>query len=198
MIIGLTGPTGSGKSTFAKASLEKGFAVIDCDKEARLATEKGSEGLRLLCLEFGDEILLPDGELNRKKLAALAFATESDTKRLNQTLLPIIIKQIEQRIATLKADGFDDILLDAPTLYESGADKFCDCVVAVLSDREIRKNRILSRDNLTEADAEIRLNASKPDSFYKDRTGHILYNNGQKQKFLNDCNEWLSKLAEKI
>lgn len=198
MIIGLTGPTGSGKSTFAEATLEKGFVVIDCDKEARLATVKGSDGLSRLCDEFGSEILLPDGSLNRKKLAALAFATESETKRLNETLLPFILKQIELKIARLRADGFNDILLDAPTLYESGADKFCDFVVAVLSDREHRKNRILSRDNLTEADAEIRLNASKPDSFYIDRTEHILYNNGQLQEFLSACNDKLLKLTENI
>ncbi len=198
MIIGLTGPTGSGKSTFAELARDMGFAVVDCDKEARSATESGSEGLVKLCIEFGNDILLPDGSLNRKQLAALAFATERDTERLNKTLLPVILKQIEERIAELKKQGFGKVLLDAPTLYESGADKLCDEVVAVLSDREIRKNRILSRDNLSQADAEIRLSASKPDSFYKDRTKHILYNNGQKQEFFKACNALLVKLTENI
>ena len=194
MILGLTGPTGSGKTTFSAVALEMGFAVIDCDKEARLATVKGSEGLRKLCAVFGEDILLPDDSLNRKKLAALAFATKENTERLNKTLLPIILEQIRVKIAEFKAAGFKDILLDAPTLFESGADKLCDKTVAVLCDRETRKKRIMLRDGLTESEAETRLSAAQSDEFFSARADSAFYCNDRKDIFEADCRTVLKKL----
>ena len=88
------------------------------------------------------------------------------------------------------------ILLDAPTLYESGADAFCSEVIAVLSGRENRKERILLRDGLTEAEAELRLNAGKSDEYYKDRTSHIIYNDGTTAQFKEKVAEILSNLEE--
>ena len=164
-IIGLTGPTGSGKSTIATLAKSKGFGVIDCDKEARLATEKGSKGLDALVKVFGNDILLLDGSLDRKKLAEKAFRTKETTEILNKTLLPIILEIIKQRITEFEHLGYDKILLDAPTLYESGADVLCDEVIAVLCDEKVRKKRIIIRDSLTEEQANVRLSASKPDSF---------------------------------
>ena len=79
---------------------------------------------------------------------------------------------------TLKVAGKEYILLDAPTLYESGIDKKCDAVIAVLADIEIRAERIKARDNLTPAQLESRLKATKPDDFYKERTKYIICNNG--------------------
>ena len=84
IVIGLTGPTGSGKSTASITAEKLGFKVIDCDKLARVAVEKGSEGLVALAAAFGDDILNDDGTLNRKKLAEKAFSTKENTELLKR------------------------------------------------------------------------------------------------------------------
>lgn len=187
--IGLTGPTGSGKSSASKLLADFGFKVIDCDKTARKATEKGAEGLTALVLAFGDDILLSDGALNRKRLAEKAFSTKENTELLNKTILPFIVKIIE------KETDNGDILLDAPTLFESGINRICDFTVAVLADREIRLKRIIKRDNLTIKEANTRINAGKTDEFYKQNADIILYNNGEQEEFLQ---EFSNRIKQKI
>ena len=181
-IIGLTGPTGSGKSTVAKLLQEKDFAAIDCDLVAREVVEKGSPLLEVLCEAFGSDILLSDGSLDRKALAKKAFCDQESTELLNSIMLPFIAERINERLMLLADDGVEVTVLDAPTLFESGLDSECDAVVAVLCDREIRKQRIIARDGLTEEQAETRLNASKPDAFYKEKTKHIVFGDGTVDK----------------
>ncbi len=193
-VIGLTGPTGSGKSTATAVALQKGFKVIDCDKEARAATEKGSSGLKALVNAFGDRILLSDGGLDRKKLAEIAFQSPQNTEILNKQLLPFVLEIIREKIECFKADGADKILLDAPTLYESGADKLCDTVIAVLSNEDLRRKRIIARDGLTENEADIRLAASKPDSFYTSKTKHVVYNNDSADEFESKVSALFDKI----
>ena len=188
VIMGLTGPTGAGKSTVACAAEEKGVTVINCDAAAREAVVSGSDGLKALTAAFGDGILLPDGTLNRKKLAILAFADKEHTELLNRVLLPHIVK-----IVKAKMHG-DFVLLDAPTLFESGLDKICNVTVAVLSDRETRLKRIIARDKISEADALLRMSAGKPDSFYLERADYIIYNNAAPQKCISEA----ARLFEKI
>ena len=177
-IIGLTGPTGSGKSTVAKLLQEKGFAAIDCDLVAREVVEKSSPLLEILCEAFGSDILLSDGSLDRKTLAKKAFCDDESTELLNSIMLPFIAERIKEQLMLLADDGIEVALLDAPTLFESGLDSECDAVIAVLCDRETRKQRIIKRDKLTDEQAEIRLKASKPDSFYIGRTKHIVFGDG--------------------
>lgn len=194
-VIGLTGPTGGGKSTVASLAKSKGFFVIDCDKEARLATEKGSEGLKAVVSVFGNDILLKDGSLNRKKLAEKAFISEKETEKLNKTLLPFILEIIKTRIDEFRVKGAEKILLDAPTLYESGADALCDEIIAVLCDKEIRRERIISRDGLTDEQANTRLAASRTDNFYTEKTEHIIFNNGDAEEFLTKASALLDRLV---
>lgn len=179
-IIGLTGPTGSGKSSVSAVAEGLGIKVIDCDKYARIAVLKGSDGLKALTEVFGKEILFENGELNRKALAGLAFKTKENTELLNKTLLPFIVEIVNKQI------GKEDVLLDAPTLFESGMNSICDSVIAVLSDREKRMKRITERDNLTDNEANLRIEAGKPDSFYKERADFIIYNNGSLENYLNE------------
>ena len=189
IVIGLTGPTGSGKSSLSKTAEKFGFKVIDCDKTAREATKKGTEGLKTLVLAFGEDILLPDGNLNRKALAALAFKDKESTDRLNKTILPFIADIV------IKQSHNQDTLLDAPTLFESGINKICNKTVAVLADRDIRLKRIIERDNLTLKEAETRINAGKDEKFFKENADYVLYNNGDKNAFLERFSDILKEIT---
>lgn len=181
--VGLTGPSGAGKSMASAVAAEKGFFVIDCDKTARKAVEPGTPGLSALVSAFGSGILGADGFLNRKELAAAAFSSAEKTELLNKTLLPHIAALIEPELCR------EYVLLDAPTLYESGLDKKCDVTVAVLADVSERTERIIRRDGLTLNEARLRISAGKPDSFYLERADKILYNNGDFKSFLSDAEE---------
>ena len=188
LIIGLTGPTGSGKTTVSKAAKDMGFKVIDCDKLARKAVEKGEEGLKAVVNAFGEDILLANGELNRKELAKKAFSTEEKTELLNKTLLPHIVEKVKAEI------NGENVLLDAPTLFESGLDSICKYTVAVLSDENIRKMRIINRDGLTEEEARLRMNAGKKDDYYLKKTDNIIYNNGTEAELYGAATEIFKKL----
>lgn len=188
VIIGLTGPTGAGKSTATAAAEKFGLEVIDCDKLARTAAEKGTDGLKALVSAFGNEILLPDGSLNRKALAAAAFASPDKTELLNKTLLPHIV-----RLVMSAAEG-RNVLLDAPTLFESGLSSVCTAVIAVSADEKIRKERIIKRDGLTLKEAELRMNAGKPDEYYRQKADYFIYNNSDEKAFLNRFSDILKKI----
>ena len=191
-IVGLTGPTGSGKSTAREVAAELGFFCIDADKVARDATAKGSPLLPILKKEFGD-ILNPDGSLNRGELAKKAFCNKESTERLNSIMLPHIVGLIEDII---KCSESNLILLDAPTLFESGANKICQKTVGVVADENIRLNRIMARDNLLEDAAKLRISAGKPQSFYEENCNYILTNNATADGFILSAKELFTKLKQ--
>lgn len=179
-IIGLTGPTGAGKSSLKNAAENLGFKVIDCDKFARKAVEKGTEGLKALVNVFGEDILLSDGNLNRKALAKKAFSSAENTEILNKTLLPFIVD-----LVMAECDS-EYVLLDAPTLFESGLNAKCNATIAVLADKQTRLSRICERDSISKDEAILRINAGKTDDFYKENADYIIYNNGDLELLNNN------------
>lgn len=194
MVIGLTGQTGSGKSTVAKLL---GFESINADEvahEVLLDTRVKNE----LCGRFGQDILDDNGEINRGELAKKAFANPNSLAMLGAITHPAIIKEILGRIELLEGLGEKIILLDAPTLFESGAHKMCSKIIFVTADGQIRKKRIMERDGLSEQAAELRLRAQKTDDFYKSADYKII-NNGDKrelEKSALSLKETLIKLTE--
>ena len=191
-IIGVTGPTGSGKSLFSEIAAEKGVICINCDKSARKAAYKGSALLKSLVAAFGEQILSSDGELDRVQLAKLAFANRKNTDLLNRTSLPHIVKFVRAEIDAAEENAV--ILLDAPTLFESGLDEICNTTVAILADYTLRNERIINRDNLSEERAELRLKAGKPEEFYTERANLIIYNNSDYDTFYDNCLTILNKI----
>ncbi len=177
-IIGLTGQTGSGKGAVSSILSEMDAQVIDCDLIAHRVTEKGSETLEKLVSAFTSDILKDDGSLDRSALASRAFADPQSVRLLNSITHPAIIEHIRRDIAALKSDGADCIVLDAPTLIESGAADMCDVIIAVVADEDIRLNRIMQRDGIDISAARRRMLAQPKPEFYTDNSDYTIYNNG--------------------
>lgn len=193
IIIGLTGPTGAGKSSVAITAKNLGFKLVDCDILARKAVEKGTKGLAAVVSAFGEDILEADGTLNRKALAKKAFSTPQSTELLNKTLLPHIAELVNAELV-----DEPKVLLDAPTLFESGINKICTATVAVLADRELRLLRIIERDKIERDAAILRINAGKTDDFYKQNADYIIYNNGKTDEFIFEFNKIITEISGKI
>ena len=175
-VIGLTGQTGAGKSIISEGLKDYGFYPIDCDRLARAAVEKGSDTLDALVGTFGAEILSDDGSLNRKKLGSIVFSDADRLKKLNAITHPAILKLLEDQIAYAAGLGYAGVLVDAPTLFESGADKLCDTVIAVVAKESERLVRIMQRDGLTEEAALQRIKAQHPIAFYTERSDAVIEN----------------------
>lgn len=180
LIVGLTGQTGAGKSTVRKMFADRGAQVLDADQIARGTIEGSSQCLADLVLEFSTEIITPDAALNRAKLAELCFSDPVKLKRLNDITYPHIIRNIEGKIEQMREQGAQLLVLDAPTLYESGLNKRCDKVAAVLAQEETRVRRIISRDGINEDTARLRVQAQHDDEFYTARADYIIQNDDDK------------------
>lgn len=175
-VIGLTGQTGAGKSAVRELLEKSGIACIDCDRVAREVTAVGSLALKALCEVFSEEILTPEKALDRRKLGSIVFSDREKLELLNKTIFPFIIDEIKKKIA----ESSGDIVLDAPTLFESGCDKLCDMTVAVVADKEIRLERIVDRDGISKTDAENRINSQLCEEFFRENCNVIIENNGDR------------------
>ena len=134
MVVGLTGQTGAGKSTVSKVFAANGFAVINADNVARKVVEKGSRCLAEIEDFFGSDVISSDGTLNRKALAAIVFSDKNKLETLNTITYPYITSSILKLIRLHSSKNEKLILLDAPTLFESRADDFCEIIISVLAD----------------------------------------------------------------
>lgn len=178
MVVGLTGQTGAGKTTVCSVFERCGFTVINADQVARRVVEKGSPCLRELSECFpGDVILLPSGELNRARLAELVFTDPKKLELLNSISYPYITGEILKQIRLCSITGRKLILLDAPTLFESRADDFCELIISVIAKEPNRLSRIMERDNLSEEQAKNRMNSQHTEVFFRQHSDFIIKNN---------------------
>lgn len=169
--VGLTGPTGAGKSYVCEIFRQKGFKIIDCDKIAHELTAKNAPILAELANEFGEDVV-KNGELDRKLLASRAFDTKEHTKKLNSILHPAIAEKC-------KEEAQDLTVLDASQLFEANMQNDCYKVIGVLADEDVRIKRIIARDNITEQQAKLRMSAQFDNDYFIDNCDYIIYNNGE-------------------
>ena len=181
LIIGLTGPSGAGKGTIASLFAAYGVPSIDTDAVYHDLLMPPSDCLNELAERFGNGILSPDGALDRKVLAALVFAPghEADLADLNTITHRHVLSEVRRILAVYREQGKPAVLVDAPQLFESGFDAECHHVLSVLAPRNMRLARIMARDGLDEERASARLNAQKPDEFYRSHSDAVVYNHGE-------------------
>ena len=175
-IIGLTGLTGAGKSTVAQKLMAYGCYHIDADKVARDVINNSEDVKNKLKEHFGDDVINEDGTTNRPLLASRAFADEKSTNALNEITHPAVTEEIKSIIKDMEEIGYRGVIIDAIALFESGEDALCDFTVAVIAPKEIRLERIMKRDNITEEKALERINAQKDESFFTSRADFVLWN----------------------
>ena len=169
-IVGLTGPTGAGKGYVSQYLEKLGCYVSDTDAIAREITMKNSPFLRILAEHFGQDIIDENGELKRKLLAERAFKTKESQALLNSLMHPEIVRISVERCNDAIEKGAAAAVIDAPLLFEAGADKYCDTVIAVVAPEEIRIGRIMNRDNITREQALSRISVQHDDGFYTQKS----------------------------
>lgn len=190
MVVGLVGPSGAGKSTVGQELARHGLAVLDCDRLTRSDQVYDAGCIAALREAFGEEVA-PGGVLDRKALAARAFADREHTRLLGEITFPRITAAVRAEAARLAAAG-NPVVLDAPTLFEAGLDTMCGRILAVTAPEAERMGRIMRRDGLTAEEARRRLSAQQPEAFYTDRADFVIENGpgadvpGQVEIFLKD------------
>ena len=189
VIYGITGPSGAGKSMLCQYCATHGIPHLDADVIYHELLVPPSEAVDALKDAFGDGILTADGGIDRAALSALVFGDEDKLNLLNQTVLAIVLREIRRRLDVLRADGIRAVAIDAPTLIESGFDRECDTVIAVLASPEVRIARIIARDGLSRERAEARVMAQKPDEFYRSAADTVLYNDGEAAALFQACDK---------
>lgn len=194
LTIGLTGPSGAGKGTVSALFAPYGILSVDTDKVYHDLLIPPSPCLDALAERFGKHMLTPDGSLDRKALAAHVFAkgNEEELADLNRITHAFVLDVTRSICRELENKGCVGVFVDAPLLFESGFDQECDLTVAVLAPPETRLARIMTRDGLTLEQAEARMAAQKPDSYYTEQANHVLYNDGDTQSLMPKVRQLLS------
>ncbi len=158
--IGLTGSIAVGKSVVCEILRELGCHVLDADKTSRDVVAKGTDGLSEIVRHFGSEALLPDGELDRKKVGAIVFADEDKRKLLNSIVHPRVIEAQDAWIRDVELQDPDGIaVIDAALMIESGGHRRFDKLIVVWCKPALQLERLILRDNLSAAEAKMRIAA---------------------------------------
>ncbi|ORZ17041.1 dephospho-CoA kinase [Absidia repens] len=161
-LVGLTGGIASGKSTVSRLLQEQQIPIIDADKIARQVVEPGRRANRQIREHFGDEVFLPDGNLNRAKLGEIVFADPSKRKILNGYTHPAIRLEMLKQVLYQWLLGTKMVVLDVPLLFESKLDRFVGTTVVVYCSEVLQLQRLIKRDGLDETLATQRMRAQSP------------------------------------
>ena len=193
-VIGLTGPTGAGKTMLCTIASRLGIKSINADEVYHDLLIPPSRCLDEIVIAFGKDILKDDGTLDRGKLGKIVFSDSKKLTKLNEITHKYVKSRFREIIAKFRFENETAVIVDAPTLFESGFDKECDLTVCLLASEEARRRRIISRDDLSDERANARINAQKSDSFFTDRSDHVIINNGSEAELENSLNALLKKL----
>lgn len=161
-VIGLTGGIASGKSVVARELSALGVSVIDADVLAREVVAKGSQGLAEVVQAFGEDVLQPDGTLDRERVAARVFHDADARARLNAILHPRIAQLSLERIAAAQTTSTPYVVYEAPLLVETGSYKGLSALVVVATAPATQLARVVVRDGMSEDAAKARLAAQMP------------------------------------
>ena len=177
--VGLTGGIASGKSTVAAMLAELGAVVIDADALAREVVEKGTPGLDAVVAEFGEELLGPDGELDRPAMGRLVFNDDQARKRLEAIVHPLVFERVVELEQEAPAGAV--VVHDIPLLAEAGRAGEFDHVIVVDAPPEVQVERMKAERGWTDEDARSRIASQASPEDRRAIATHVIENTGTRE-----------------
>lgn len=197
LVVGLTGQSGSGKTTVSVFFDQAGFGIINCDKIAHEVLRHDDCKKAIFSAFPTLSINMADGEIDRKALGKIVFSDKSSLLLLNSITHPFILNEVTARIDNLKKNT-NIVIVDAPTLFESGANKLCDLTVGVVAENEVLIKRLCQRDNISQEQVESRIKNQHDISFFEKNCDIIIRNSDRLEDLSKQANEVVKKLCSII
>jgi dephospho-CoA kinase len=194
-VYGLTGGIGSGKSTVAAMLEEYGIPVVSADELSRMVVAPGSPGLADVVEAFGPEVLDERGELDRKKMGKIVFATPERRRQLEAILHPRIRERYEQVLDALEKAGHPVMVYEVPLLFEKQLDQQDEmkAVILVTATADTRIARVKDRDALTTDDVLARMRTQMPEQDKRERADYVVHNDGDLDDLRREVEYLLSR-----
>lgn len=193
-VVGITGPSGGGKTTALGVLKELGATVIDCDALYHELLETNAALVAALAARFPEAYR--DGGIDRRALAARVFSDPGALAELNAISHRFVRAEVTRRLRAWAMDGGRLAAVDAIELIEGGLGELCDPVLGVLAPREERIARIMRRDGISRERAAARVGAQKSDEYFKEKSDHILYNDGDEDQFSDTCRKYFTEVLK--
>lgn len=190
-VIGLTGMSGAGKTTASEMFSGSGFSVIDCDAVSRVVVDKKHPCFKEIKERFGLSVVNANGELDRAAVGKIIFSTPEKRLLLNSIMYPYISYIV---IEAIQCSTNKIVVIDAPTLFESGIDDICDIKVSVVAEKAVLLDRIVKRDNVTVEAAKARLASQYDKAFYIDKSDFYVENSGDIDEYKQHVSQMISEI----
>lgn len=197
-LIGLTGGIASGKSTVSAMLKKAGAVIIDADRIARAVVKKGQPAYREIVAQFGTEVLLPDGEINRTLLGDIIFNDHPKKQLLNSIVHPHVNQEVNRQIKQIqKTHPNAVIVLDIPLLIEAGMHDDLNDIIVVYAPQEDQIKRLMQRDRISETDALARVRSQMPIEEKKKKATIVIDNSGTIENTRKQTIEAFERLKER-
>ena len=193
-VIGITGGIGSGKSTFSKKLIEKGYKVHDSDKEVQSIYKKPTKDFIKLLNKIGLAKSINKKNINKKIIAKNIFQNPETKQKLERYIFNIVREKRSRFIKSEKKKKTNKIFIDVPLLFENNLDNIFDEIICIIASRNKRYERLKAKKRITKNLFKNILKSQTSDRVRKERADRIIYNNSTKKNYLSKIDMFIKGL----